>query len=148
MVCRACQYPMVKLVTENLVTKTQKPKERPMSVSNKWEEIGSAWPHLPPMSPAPPCCKVRRNSQLELPPPFGPKTPRNSPQTPHKLPQSTIIRKYANMVRIGVHSLANSRSVRPTCCCCKVQTPLKLPIAPLQTTHQGPPPSAAICQAT
>ena len=49
---------------------------------------------------------------------------------PHKLPQSTIIRRYANMVRIGVYSVANSESVRLICCCCTVQTPLKLPMAP------------------
>ena len=75
--------------------------------------------------------------QLELPPPFGPKV--QSSETPHKLPQSTIIRKYANMVRIGVHSVANSKSVRLICCCCQLQTPLKLPISPPPNYPSRPP---------
>ena len=61
--------------------------------------------------------------QRELPPPVGPKV--QSSESTHKLPQSTVIRNYANMVRIGVHSVANSRSVRPTCCC-KVRSLTKL----------------------
>ena len=43
------------------------------------------------------------------------------------------------MVRIGVHSVANSKSVRLICCCCEVQTPLKLPIAPPPNYPSRPP---------
>ena len=57
-----------------------------------------------------------------------PKVPTNSPK---------VIWKYANMVRIGVHSVANSRSVRPTCCC-KVRSLTKLLLPLLQTPLKLP----------